>query len=643
MFADYFFSLFFRRSRMFCLSLACLFLLAQAVSPPSAFAAFGDKPKRESVALLENPLHASARLIPSSVGAGGTSELVIDLDLAKGYHAYLERFKLVIESPDDLKLDQFKIGPIIKFKDVVSKTDKDGVKEHAVMRALVEVPTGFRLGEHTLKVKLSYQACTEEFCLFPKSLSLEAPLQVTAEPTAHPIVGRSALESAEVAPPPLPGPTNEFQEALKKGTLSTLLFLFIVGFLTSLTPCIYPMIPITVAILGAGAKGRSHLRSFALSTVYVLGIALTYSLLGVTAASTGALFGALLSNVWVVTALALLFVAMGLSMYGLFEIQPPAFIRDRFANAKTGSGFGGAFSAGLIAGIVASPCVGPVLVSILAHIAQTQDRVLGFVYLFTFAIGLGIPFVALGTSSFLLNHVPKAGPWMETIKFIFGTTMIAMALYYVRPLYSMGLFHFLQGITAVAISSFYGAFDAAHELKTPLHRLRKGLMLMFFIVGLVFATSGLAKMAGLQLPGVGLLSGTAPSNYLKLPWQPYSATLRDQSLRDGRPILIDFYADWCAACVELEEFTFTDAEVRSLSSRFTLLKVDATQEFDGLNELRKEYGVQGLPTLQFYDVNSRLREDLKLTGFEPAKDFVQRMKKALIETPKLKSEPSSGK
>jgi thiol:disulfide interchange protein DsbD len=202
---------------------------------------------------------------------------------------------------------------------------------------------------------------------------------------------------------------DAFGQALKIGGLQVFLFVFVSGFLTSLTPCVYPMIPITISIIGARSAQSQRSRAFLLSLSYVLGIAFTYSLLGLFAAFSGALFGSALSNPWVVGFVGLVFVAMALSMFGLFELQVPAVIRDKFGNRSTGSGFGGAFLAGLFSGIVASPCIGPVLVSILTYVAQTKNALFGFSLLFTFALGMGLLFLAIGTFSGLTSKIPKSG------------------------------------------------------------------------------------------------------------------------------------------------------------------------------------------------------------------------------------------
>ncbi len=577
------------------------------------------------IPVIENPLSVTdAKFVPASVAPGGTAEMRIEMRLAEHYKAYVERFKLKAMSPASLKVDVPRLSPIIMFMDTVSKKEKEGIKEKGVLKATIEVPVDMKAGEYDVEFAMTYQACTTEHCLFPKTIPVTAKLSVPA--------ANAALATAEAPAPPAVGGAaakSGFAEAMEKGVLFAFAFVFLGGVLTSLTPCVYPMIPITLAVIGARAKGQTRLKSFSLSVTYVLGIAVTYSLLGVVAASTGAMFGSALSNVYVVTGIALLFVAMGLSMYGLFEIQAPAFIRDRAGAAGTGTGYRGVFLTGLVSGVVASPCIGPVLVTILAWIAQTGSKALGFGLLFTFALGMGVLLVVLGTFSHLLSKVPKGGHWMEAVKFTFGTAMVCMALYYVAPIYPTWLFHALLGGALVLIASAYGAFDANEGLNGAL-RMRKGAMIVTFVIGLVFALSAVVDRAGFKLPaGEGMLTTDSASQSAKLDWKPYTDEAVAEANGAGKPVLVDFYADWCAACKELEHLTFPDPRVKGLSERFTLLKIDATEDSPELQRLKKKYGVIGLPTLVFYDASGRVRADLTVTGFEDAEAFSGRMQAAL--------------
>jgi thiol:disulfide interchange protein len=424
-----------------------------------------------------------------------------------------------------------------------------GVRGEATLKAQIEIPLNAPEGRFAVDYELVYQACTEEYCLLPITLTLPAIYTV-----------RPAGVAGE-APPSLWN-TPDIATALSSGGWPlTFLLVFVFGVLTSFTPCIYPMIPITLAILGVRTQSSTRWQGFLLSVTYVLGIALTYALLGLTAAKTGALFGQVLAHPLVTALIVVTFALMALSMFGLFEVQAPAALRDRLAMYRTGPGYGGAFVSGLIAGIVASPCVGPVLVSILAYVATTQNTLLGFSLLFVFALGLGQIFILLGTSSTLLQRLYRAGPWMARIKFLFGIVMLAMAAHYARP--------FFAGAPAERAAA------------------------------------------------------------VKLDWKDYSDEAYQRAKQSGKPILIDFWATWCAACFELEEKTFADERVRALSRKFNLFKFNATSSSPELKSLQERYGIMGLPHLVFYDREGRHAKDLTLTGFEDAPRFMERMQKAL--------------
>lgn len=601
-------------------------LLATALMGPSAQA-------EADAAMNESPLKASARVELLSPDAKD-GKVVIDLDLVEPYKAYADRFKLVVENPQGAELSDMKLGPLIQFMDTFTKKMKDGIKKHGTMTATLKLPSPDPKG---LKLKLTYQACTTEHCLFPKNIILEPTIVHGAHSAEAPLAptGKTISET-----PPTnngtAGGSSDFEKAMSGGILSAIVFMLVAGFLTSLTPCIYPMIPITLAILGASdrrsgvraanAPPLSKLRGFFLSIFYVLGIATTYSILGVTAASTGALFGAALSNIWVVSALGILFVLMGLSMYGLFEIQAPAFIRDRLGQGKSEAGYGSSYLTGLAAGVVASPCIGPVLVSVLAYIAQTQNKLLGFVLLFSFAMGMGVLFIVLGTSSSLISKVPKAGAWMDIVKFVFGTTMIGMALYYVAPVYPEWAVRGLLGLAIVLIASAYGVFAVAD---TGIARVKKGASVAAFCIGIALLMASALEKTGVKVGALQQASNGAVKGVSQLPWQKYSDELLEKALAEKKPILIDFWADWCGACHELEERTFPDARIQAAGLKFALLKVDATEDSPELGKLKRKYGVLGLPTMIFYDPTGKVRSELTVTGFEDADSFIQKMNKAI--------------
>jgi len=560
-----------------------------------------------------DPLKITATLANEKLPAGANTEIKIRLNLAEKHHAYLNQFRLKLVEPKNLQLSKFKISPTVKFKDKFTKEGnnslpvgfREGIQGRSTMTAVLGVPLDYSKGTYPVTVEVTYQACTKDYCLFPKKATAQLRLIVQSSSSSFTKDKKSKTEK------------SEFLDAMKKGWLFTFIFVFLAGILTSLTPCIFPMIPITLAVLGANSKNTTWWKGLSLSVFYVLGIALTYSLLGVLAASTGALFGNYLSQPIVVSTIALVFVLLALSMYGAYEIKLPSFLANSLGKSRFKSGYLGAFLTGIVAGVVASPCVGPVLISILTFIAETQNLLFGFSLMFTFALGLGVLFLVLGASSQLVQKLPKAGPWMTSTKFIFGTTMIVMALYYLNPVVSESMFKGLVGIYLIILSSAYGAFSKVDETSIWA-RIKKGVLLLLFILGVGCIFSSLQIIHS----PIGKKS-TIQKN---LPvFNEYSPQALRKAKENHLPVVIDFYADWCVACKELELLTFKDPLILSIADNYVWLRFDATLGNSDTVKTLKQFSILGLPTILFVDKNGEFKKDLTLTGFESAKKFKQRL------------------
>ena len=502
------------------------------------------------------PLHVdSVVFTPNAPKPGSPVEMKIEFHVDPGYHAYVNQFRLRLERPKAIRVGQFDVEPTTEFLDPLSHQVKMGVEGKAQIIDVIDLPETVPAGEMPFQLRLTYQACGVKFCLFPKTVPLNVQLTIAGAPG---------------------GAQDMFTRALSHGWLYALIVVFIAGILTSLTPCIFPMIPITLAILGT--KDHRHSKGFLISSSYVLGIALTYAILGVIAAKTGAMFGSILGRPLVVGTIAAIFVLMGLSMYGLFEIRLPSALTHRLASTNQRQGFIGAFASGLLAGVVASPCVGPVLISVLAFVAQKQNPAMGFVFLFVFALGFGQLFLLIGTSQALWQKLPRSGPWMNKVKYVFGTLMIAMAAYYVRPILPHSVFYRANTESAPSGTSFTALEAEDHA---------------------------------------------APN------WVNYSDKLLATAVKEKKPVIVDFSAEWCLACAELDKYTYSNKAVLELGHSFVWLRFDATSPSETLKRLQKKYGIGGLPFVLFIDKQGRWRRDLTLTGFESAPAFLQRMKSAL--------------
>ncbi len=590
-----------------------LLLNLSLIAPLFFSLGFGSQSQNAKRIINENPLSiTSIQLNPNNLSPGAIGTLEIEVFLDEGHHAYQDQFDILIESPNGIKKAPLKIDPLVEFDDVISKKKKWGAKDKAKVTSVLELPDDLPEGRQYLKGQLVYQACTKEYCLFPKEIPFEIEFASLAALTS-PGLKWSELFSS--------GAGQFFEQSLSQGWGFALLVVFLAGILTSFTPCIFPMIPITLAVLGARSEGRSRGSQFLLSLSYVLGIASTYSVLGLIAASTGSLFGSLLGHPAFAVFLFLLFVTLGMSMFGLFEIQAPAIIRNRMSLHKTKGGFAGAFFTGQVSGLLASPCVGPVLVAILAWVAQSQDLWAGFVLLFVFAFGMGQIFLVLGMLG-QTKILPRSGPWMNFVKFIFGCAMFALALFYIRPIVLPSAFNILVGLLMVYVSIYHNTFSKPEAWSKKIV-LIKAFLVGLFVFGFAMALQGLFPK---QFQDLGLSKKVSES---PMEWEVYSEEKLEAAIAAKKAVIIDFNAEWCVACKEMEMFTFVDEGVVTLGREFVLLKFDATRTSPELRRLQSRYGVTGLPWFVFYDSKGTYREDLTLPGFEDAVSFKLRMEQAL--------------
>ncbi|MFH1809044.1 MAG: cytochrome c biogenesis protein CcdA [Pseudomonadota bacterium] len=396
---------------------------------------------------------------------------------------------------------------------------------------------------------------------------------------------------------------------------------FVAGVAVSLSPCVYPLIPITIAVFGAREK-TGYLRGFTLSLAYVVGMALFYSAFAIVFALLGLASGSLMAMPAVVLSIATLGLVMAASLFGAFELVIPASWQTRLSTVG-GAGHLGAFLMGLAAGVIAAPCAGPVLVFILALIAKEGNPLLGAALMVAYAFGIGLLFLILGTFSQLISRMPKSGRWMETARSTLGLGMLLAALYialpHVPPLRAfVGLNWHGSGIAIalgmIALGLVAGALHLSFHDGT-LATVRK-------VAGIALATAGLLGMVGV------LHNAPLPSrNDAQRVWLHQHDPALELGRTQGKPVLIDFGAEWCVACKELKKHVFTTAEFREEAARFVLVDIDCTELSDEVNRLWELYGIRGLPNIVFIDSQGLLVPDLRITSFVDAKHFVAQMRK----------------
>jgi thiol:disulfide interchange protein DsbD len=413
---------------------------------------------------------------------------------------------------------------------------------------------------------------------------------------------------------------DAFTAALEKGPLFAGFAAFLGGLAVSLTPCVYPMIAITVSVFGA-RQASTRREAMLLSTAFVFGIVVLFTSMLVIAALTGSVFGTALANKWVVTTLAIVFVALAMSMFGAFEMTLPDSVMQRLSSVG-GIGYGGAFLLGLVSGLVAAPCTGPVLTGIIIWIGKTQNVALGAVVGATFSIGLGVPFWLVGTFAVAL---PKAGKWMVGVKSFFGIVMLVVALYFLKNAFPAiavfaradSTFMAIMGglvVAGIALGAVHVAWDDGGWGV----RIRKGLGIALTTAGgfLLWASLDMPRVSEAAVAHNGSEGGVAKK---LLAWEHSEETATAKAKTEKRPLMVDFTAEWCAACKELTRETFSNPRVMEKTAHFVAVKVDATDDEDPqIEAVKGKYKVVGLPTVVIFDSNGVERKRFnEFIGPEP--------------------------
>ena len=482
----------------------------------------------------------------------------------------------------------------------------------------------------------------------PRSLSLQAEVAGADGPSTARWTGEVALDyGADWSADRITAFIAE------RGLPLFLVLVFGFGVLMSLSPCIYPMIPITLAVIGARSQEKGAAHGLAMSVTYVLGMALVYAVLGALSATVFSGITAFMQSPVVVGPIALLLVVLAFSMFGAFELQAPQFMRDRLqGTGGARSGVIGVFAMGMVAGLVASPCVGPFLAALLVWVATTGNWVLGFVSLFTFGIGMGLLLIGVGTFPALLGSMPRSGGWMDTVKKAMGLLLLAMAFWFVRPgiFLPEKIFYPLLGSVTIIVGVFVGAFDGLAAGAGWWDRTRKGLGLIALVAGLYLLGGSLLAHGPLGTPvqvapgpgravaaaPVAVAGGAAAATPLpeKVQWDKVHTgenvrAFLDQRLAAakaaGRPVMIDFWAEWCVYCKKLDKTVWNQSAIVAEAQRFTTVKIDATApDDDEMAAIKAGWDVAGLPRVVFIDSRGEYLAG-RSTGFVPPEQMLELM------------------
>lgn len=484
----------------------------------------------------------------------------------------------------------------------------------------VIVPVALK-GDHPkhLKMQVTYQGCSSSgFCYPPMKKMVDLDFSNITPSTLTTDTKPTSLQS-------LLTNQNEIRQLFNGQHIALMLFLFtILGLLLAFTPCVLPMIPILTAIIVGQKHQVGTRKAFLLSLTYVLGVAITYALAGLVAASLGNSVQAWLQMKWVVMAVALLFLFLGLSMFGFFELRMPHRLHNRISawSAKhEGGTYVGVFFMGILSTLIVSPCVTAPLVGVLIYIGETGNLILGASALFAMGIGMGMPLLLIGMSAG--KWLPKSGPWMTTIKAIFGILMIAMAIWLLSRVMSYHMTRLLWGVFVMGVAAFFAMYVPRHIGQ---YRFNRGLGFIIGVFGVMVLLGAMGVSTVLdRWIGMAPASMQTPRPFIIV----HSTSDLDKQLAAAhaarRPVILDFYADWCESCVSMDKRVFSSPEVRADLRNFILLRADLTENSAADEALLKRFNVVAPPTVLFFSPAGKENNLQRIVGEVDAIQFINRL------------------
>ncbi|MGH1468458.1 MAG: protein-disulfide reductase DsbD family protein [Bdellovibrionales bacterium] len=497
------------------------------------------EPAKKSI--NKSPLTVEQVLTSFAKNSNKKSYITVHLKLAKKHNAYDSVFK-VKSKDENLKVSTPEVSPLFPYVDKFSNgKERMVMKDSATMRFFFSSSKAL---SGVYKLSLTYQACTTEYCLLPQDLSFDLKFPIVEN------LEENSTESFSFK--------NLFANIDTMPVWLILLATYFFGLLTAFTPCVLPMIPITMGILGF-SETSNRAKGFVIGLAYALGLSVTYALVGVAAAMTGGFIGQALTNPYIVWGVFIFYVFTAAAMAGFFTIKAPSSVEKHFTKIQN-KGLIGAFLAGAVAGIIASPCVGPAVAAVLAYVAQTGEPSFGFITLFTFGMGLGTLFILIGTFYGEINSRLQPGKWLNYIKYILAFLILLGALLFIKP----------------HLTFLNDSHSHSEQVESSL-------------------------------------------------WTPFTNSLYTEAIKENKAIIIDFRADWCAACHELDQHTFSTEGFKEETKDIVLLKFDATKPTVKEQKELQFFDVFGLPTVLFIGSNGKVREDLTLTGFEEWPEFQKRI------------------
>lgn len=510
-----------------------------------------------------------------------------------------------------------------KLKFEFSENEID-VYEGEITAGITFLPnSGIENGSYEIPLKFTFQACDDKSCYPPKTLTENLKINIENGISSGSEINADIFRNINFSAPVLVGEAlNDSKTALKenqrtetpdtdedqianlirdKGWAAALIFIFLGGLALNLTPCVYPLIPITVSYFGAQGSG-SKSQSIIMGIFYALGMSITYSALGVFAALTGSLLGTALQNPIVIIFIALIMFALGTSMFGLFDIKVPQSLA--MIGNKNRSGYFGSLLMGLTVGFIAAPCIGPFVLSLLVFVGKLGNPLTGFLLFFVLSMGLGLPYIFLSASSSSISKLPRSGEWMEGVKIIFGLILFGMALNTLSPLIPKDIFDIILPLYVI----LSGVYLILIDKKGNTAKIYSKIKIILAITAIVL--------------GTWMLKPSETNEEVNWKMMNSVESIESSIKSENKPVMIDFYADWCAQCKELDEYTYTDPEIVELSKSLNTIKVDLTKENESITN---KYNIKGLPVVIFLDTDGSEYKELRVTGFLKPEEFKKKI------------------
>jgi len=561
--------------------------------------------------------------------------------VAEGYYLYKNKFKFELLGKQTATLGEVKLP-----KGKIKTDDILGTYEVFYKQVEAELPVQGPLDKaKPLDLKITYQGCAEAGICYPlmkKNLAVNVGDLKTDVVTGT--ISKSSPPSDNQANTSTSAPMAESEQDalasyLKKGNVLVILLTFFgLGLALAFTPCVFPMIPILSGIIAGQGSNIDTRKAFAMSVVYVFSMAITYTVAGVFAGLSGENIQIWFQNPWVLTSFAVIFILLALSMFGFYELQLPSSLQSKMtelSNKQKGGDFGGVAIMGFLSALIVGPCVAPPLMGALIYISQTGDPFIGGGALFAMSMGMGLPLIAIGTSAG--KFLPRAGVWMDNVKAGFGILMLGVAIWMMERILPASLIMGLWATLLIFSAVYLGALTPITENTTGWGKFRKSSAIVIFLYGISLIIGALAGNHDLFQPlkGVGgsnVVASAQVESHVQFQRVKNVNELESaikQANAVGKPVMLDFYADWCISCKEMEKFTFSDATVGKTLNNFVLLQADVTEDNEENAQLLKHFNLFGPPAIIFYSSEGKEIKNFRLVGYKEATAFNRHLEQFL--------------